>query len=160
MRWASFLCIGLLGCAQMSPPASTPASDPEPASPVSDPAPSSPPALSPPAPVASDPPSATSPGTDLSTLTLKQVLRVVMVHKGAVRACYETGAATDRTLKGMVVLAWRILPDGSVRAGTITKSTLNNSRVEGCMLRELSGWRFPPAETPTIVPSFPFTFAL
>ena len=42
----------------------------------------------------------------------------------------------------------------------IASSTLSNSRVEGCVVRQLRGWHFPASESQTIVPSFPFSFAL
>jgi hypothetical protein len=84
----------------------------------------------------------------------------VMAHKGAVRACYESEAQRNPSLKGGIVLSWQILPDGSVTAPGLASSTLNNSRVEGCVLRQLRGWHFPASESQTIVPTFPFSFAL
>ncbi len=93
-------------------------------------------------------------------LSPDQVLRVVMAHKGAVRACYESEAQRNPSLKGGIVLSWQITPDGSVSAPALASSSLNNSRVEGCVLRQLRGWHFPASESPTIVPSFPFSFAL
>ncbi|MGO9713858.1 MAG: AgmX/PglI C-terminal domain-containing protein [Polyangiaceae bacterium] len=93
-------------------------------------------------------------------LSPDQVLRVVMAHKGAVRACYESEAQRNPSLKGGIVLSWQILPDGSVSSPALASTTLNNSRVEGCVLRQLRGWHFPASESQTIVPSFPFSFAL
>jgi hypothetical protein len=93
-------------------------------------------------------------------LSPDQVLRVVMAHKGAVRACYESEAQRNPSLKGGIVLSWQILPDGSVSSPALASSTLNNSRVEGCVVRQLRGWHFPASESQTIVPSFPFSFAL
>ncbi len=93
-------------------------------------------------------------------LSPDQVLRVVMAHKGAVRACYESEAQRNPSLKGGIVLSWQILPDGTVTAPGLASSSLNNSRVEGCVLRQLRGWHFPASESQTIVPSFPFQFAL
>jgi hypothetical protein len=79
---------------------------------------------------------------------------------GAVRACYESEAQRNPSLKGGVVLSWQILPDGSVSAPAMVSSTLGNARVEGCLLRQLRGWHFPASESQSIVPSFPFGFSL
>lgn len=93
-------------------------------------------------------------------LSPDQVLRVVMAHRGAVRACYESEAQRNPSLKGGIVLSWQISPDGSVTSPAVASSTLNNARVEGCVVRQLRGWHFPASETPTLVPTFPFSFAL
>jgi len=93
-------------------------------------------------------------------LSAEQVRRVVMAHVGAVRACYESEAQRNTSLKGGITLSWQIAPDGSVSAPALAGSTLNNARVEGCVLRQLRGWHFPASESQTIVPSFPFSFAL
>ena len=93
-------------------------------------------------------------------LSAEQVKRIVVAHQGAVRACYESEVQRNPALKGGIVLSWQIQTDGSVAAPAIASSTLNNARVEGCVLRQLRGWHFPSSESPTIVPSFPFGFAL
>ena len=89
-----------------------------------------------------------------------QVQRVVMAHLGAVRACYESEAQRNPSLKGGVVLEWQIQPDGSVTAAGVASSTINNARVEGCVVRQLKGWHFPASDSQTIVPSYPFKFAI
>ena len=93
-------------------------------------------------------------------LSPEQVRRVVMAHEGAMRACYESEAQRNPSLQGGIILSWQIQPDGAVAAPALASSTLNNPRVEGCVLRQLRGWHFPASDSPTIVPSFPFKFAL
>jgi hypothetical protein len=93
-------------------------------------------------------------------LSPDQIRRVVVAHMGAVRACYESEAQRNPSLKGGVTLSWQIQPDGSVSAPSMASSTLGNARVEGCLLRQLRGWHFPASESPSIVPSFPFAFSL
>jgi hypothetical protein len=89
-----------------------------------------------------------------------QVQRVVLAHLGAVRACYESEAQRNPNLKGGIVLQWQISPDGSVVAPGVASSTLDNPRVEGCIVRQLKGWHFPASDSQTIVPSYPFKFAI
>jgi hypothetical protein len=93
-------------------------------------------------------------------LSSDQVRRVVIAHTGAIRACYESEAQRNPSLKGGIVISWQIVPDGTVTSPALVSTTLNNARVEGCVLRQLRGWHFPASESQTIVPSFPFGFAL
>jgi hypothetical protein len=93
-------------------------------------------------------------------LSSEQVRRVVMAHIGAVRACYDSEVQKNPSLKGGIVLTWQIQPDGSVSSPALASTTLNNSRVEGCVVRQLRNWHFPASDSPTLVPSFPFGFGL
>ncbi|MBX3185769.1 MAG: AgmX/PglI C-terminal domain-containing protein [Labilithrix sp.] len=93
-------------------------------------------------------------------LTQEQVRRVVMAHLGAVRACYESEAQRNPSLKGGVTVAWQIDPGGSVTSASLAGSTLSNPRVEGCVVRQVKGWRFPSSETATTVAGFPFKFGV
>ncbi|HEY2515490.1 MAG TPA: AgmX/PglI C-terminal domain-containing protein [Polyangiaceae bacterium] len=99
-------------------------------------------------------------GVTRGGLSGEQIQRVVRAHLGALRACYESEAQRNPNLKGGVTMAWQIQPDGSVASPQVASSTLNNPRVEGCVVRQVRGWHFPASETPTSVPSFPFSFAL
>lgn len=93
-------------------------------------------------------------------LSQEQVRRVVLAHLGAVRACYEAEAQRNPSLKGGVTVAWQIDPSGSVSSASVAGSTLGNPRVEGCVTRQVRGWRFPTSETPTTVAGFPFKFGV
>ncbi len=93
-------------------------------------------------------------------LSQAQVQRVVMAHLGAVRACYETEAQRNPSLRGGVTVAWTIDANGSVSGASLASSTLGNPRVEGCVVRQVKGWRFPSADGPTTVSGFPFKFSV
>lgn len=90
-------------------------------------------------------------------LTPAQIQRVVMSRYGAFRACYEAAAARNPGLKGTVGVAWSITPGGSVTGASISSSSLGNSRVEGCILRQIRRLRFPTADKPTGA-NYPFRF--
>jgi len=83
-----------------------------------------------------------------------------MAHLGAVRACYESEAQRNPSLKGGVTVQWTIDPSGGVSSASLAGSTLGNPRVEGCVVRQVKGWHFPSTETPTIVGGFPFKFGV
>ncbi len=90
-------------------------------------------------------------------LSAAQIYRVVMSRMGAFRACYEIASAHDPTLKGNVGISFSIGPGGSVSTASVTGSSLNNPRVEGCVLRNFNRLQFPTADKSTNS-SFPFAF--
>ncbi|HEY8076552.1 MAG TPA: AgmX/PglI C-terminal domain-containing protein, partial [Labilithrix sp.] len=89
----------------------------------------------------------------------EQVRRVVMARVAAIRACYEGEAQKNPSLKGGVTVSWHIDPSGAVTAASLANTSLNNPRVEGCVVRQVRGWHFPSADAPTDV-SFPFKFGI
>jgi hypothetical protein len=99
-------------------------------------------------------------GASKGGLSQDQVRRVVMAHLGAVRACYESEAQRNPSLKGGVTVQWSIDPSGRVTGASLAGSTLGNARVEGCVVRQVKGWHFPASETATIVGGFPFKFGV
>lgn len=97
---------------------------------------------------------AAAPGQGLSPDAIQ---RVVMSRYGAFRACYDSAAAQDPTLSGTVSISFRIAPGGSVQSANVAGSSLNNPRVEGCVLRQIKRLQFPAADKGTSA-SFPFAF--
>src|SRR5450432_3764580 len=90
-------------------------------------------------------------------LSAEQIRRVVMSRMGAFQACYEIASAHDPTLKGSVGVSFSVAPGGSVSNASITGSSLNNPRVEGCVLRNFNRLAFPTSDKPTGA-AFPFAF--
>lgn len=90
-------------------------------------------------------------------LSAEQIRRVVMSRMGAFTACYEIASAHDPTLKGSVGVSFSVAPGGSVSSASITGSSLNNPRVEGCILRQFNRLQFPTADKASGA-SFPFVF--
>jgi hypothetical protein len=99
-------------------------------------------------------------GKSSGGLSPEQVRRVVMSHLGGVRACYESEAQRNPSLSGGVTVAWQIEPGGNVSSASVGGTTLNNARVEGCLVRQVRAWKFPTSETPTTVAGYPFKFAV
>jgi hypothetical protein len=93
-------------------------------------------------------------------LSPEQVRRVVIAHVGALRTCYELEARRDPQLRGGATAAWQIEPDGTVSSASITGTTLHNSRVEGCIVRQVKSWSFPSSDARTTVAGFPFRFGV
>lgn len=86
------------------------------------------------------------------------VAKVVNSHLQEVRACYEKALLKDPGLAGKVVLEWTISTSGGVTTAKTKSSTLRNSAVESCIMRELKGWSFPAAKGGMVIVSYPFLF--
>jgi hypothetical protein len=98
-------------------------------------------------------------GTGSGGLSQEQIRRVVMAHLGALRACYESEAERNPNLKGGLTVKWQIAPEGNVSGANLASSTLGNPRVEGCVVRQVKGWRFPSSPAVSTV-EWPFKFGL
>ncbi|HKQ71566.1 MAG TPA: AgmX/PglI C-terminal domain-containing protein [Polyangiaceae bacterium] len=98
-------------------------------------------------------------GSGTGGLSPEQIRRVVMAHIGALRACYESEAERNPNLKGGVTVQWQIAPEGNVSGASLAGSSLGNPRVEGCVVRQVKGWRFPSSSSPSNV-NWPFKFGL
>src|SRR5690606_7168164 len=72
-----------------------------------------------------------APGQGLSA---ERIARVVRARSGAFRACYESAAARDPKLQGGITVSFTVSPAGGVTA-RIASSSLENPRVESCVLR-------------------------
>jgi hypothetical protein len=98
-------------------------------------------------------------GSGTGGLSPEQIRRVVMAHLGALRACYESEAERNPNLKGGVTVQWQIAPEGNVSGASLGGSSLGNPRVEGCVVRQVKGWKFPSTTSSSNV-SWPFKFGL
>jgi hypothetical protein len=98
-------------------------------------------------------------GSGSGGLSPEQIRRVVMAHLGALRACYESEAERNPNLKGGVTVLWQIAPEGTVSGASLGGSSLGSPRVEGCVVRQVKGWRFPSSPAASSV-NWPFKFGL
>jgi len=93
-------------------------------------------------------------------LSAEQIRRVVLSHRGALRACYDAELVRDPALHGGVAVRWSVEPGGTVTSASIASSSIRNARLEGCVLRQVRSWRFPVARASTNVASYPFEFGV
>jgi hypothetical protein len=91
-------------------------------------------------------------------LTKEQVAKVVRAHQNAIKFCYEKELQRKPNLSGKIDVYWVIVPDGSVEKSRIAGSTMEDTAVEGCIVRQVKQWTFPRSEGRTVVQSFPFLF--
>lgn len=76
------------------------------------------------------------------------ITRVINSHSGAIEYCYNQELKINPNLKGEVIVEFTISPDGHVTRARIVSSTLNNPKVERCIVNNIRRWRdFPKIDT-------------
>ena len=62
-------------------------------------------------------------------------------------------------LAGKVTLRWLIAPKGDVSKVEVTETTLNNKKIENCLISSIKYWRFPAPKGGGIVQvTYPIEF--
>ena len=93
-------------------------------------------------------------------LSAEQINRVVRANQAALRYCYESEVQRQRGLRGKVVVQWRVDKAGAVPSARVASSTLNDPRVEGCIVRQVRKWRFPQPDGGEVSVMYPFIFGV
>jgi TonB family protein len=93
-------------------------------------------------------------------LSAEQINRVVRANQAALRYCYESEVQRQRGLKGKVMIQWRVDRAGLVPTARVASSTLNNSGVEGCIVRQIRKWHFPKPDGGEVSVMYPFIFGV
>ncbi|MCB9597260.1 MAG: AgmX/PglI C-terminal domain-containing protein [Sandaracinaceae bacterium] len=91
-------------------------------------------------------------------LSPEQIMRVVRRNQSAVRYCYENELQRQPNLRGRIEIRWRIARNGTVSSASRASSTMQNARVEGCIVRQVRRWRFPEPDGGEVDVNFPFIF--
>jgi outer membrane biosynthesis protein TonB len=89
-------------------------------------------------------------------LSKEQIDRVVRANQAAIKYCFEAEIQHSSKLSGAVHMNWRIDLQGHVTVARVAKSTLGNSRVEGCMARQIKRWIFPKPDGGEVEVTYPF----
>jgi Ca-activated chloride channel family protein len=94
------------------------------------------------------------------SMSKEPIRRSIRRQMKAIRACYEKQLKSDPNLQGRVVVRFVIGANGQVTKAEIASSTLNNEKVEKCLLKVIRRMTFPqPEGGSSVVVSYPFTFA-
>ncbi len=92
-------------------------------------------------------------------LTSDQIDRVVRAHWNEVRYCYESASLRDSAIQGTVNVRFSVGVNGSVTTAGVGSSTVDNSRVQSCIIGKLKGWKFPrPTGGKAVAVVYPFKF--
>ena len=79
-----------------------------------------------------------------SSRSAEAIGRVVTQHQDAIENCYKKEARVNPNLKGSISIQFTIQPDGKIAKVRIVESSLQNRKVESCVKRRVSRWRFQP----------------
>lgn len=94
------------------------------------------------------------------SLSREVIRRVIQRHINEVRFCYEQELNQRPDLEGRVMVRFIIAASGSVQSASIGSSTLNNARVEGCIVQAVRRWTFPAPDGGGIVGvNYPFVLS-
>jgi TonB family protein len=80
-------------------------------------------------------------GSRNANRSMDAIQKVMLSHVPAIRYCYERELRRNPELRGKVTVRITIGPDGSVKDAEINASTLNDERVERCILARVRGWK-------------------
>ena len=94
----------------------------------------------------------------IGVLDKKVISRVIKRHMNEIKYCYEKELVKSKNLKGKVVVAFTIGTTGTVASASIKSSTINNSKVEKCMVQKIKRWKFPSPGGGIVKVSYPFIF--
>ena len=90
-------------------------------------------------------------------LTREQIQQTIQKNMSSVMTCYQEGLDSNPDLKGRVQLSFDIEVDGKILKSSISKTTLNNQKVENCIVEKSKTWIFPkPAGNKSVHVEYPF----
>jgi TonB family protein len=87
------------------------------------------------------------------------VRRIIRNHINEVKYCYELELLRHDDLAGRIAVNFTITPTGQVAAAMVQSSTMNNPRVESCLVGAVRRWEFPkPVGGGLVIATYPFSF--
>ncbi|MCB0420895.1 MAG: AgmX/PglI C-terminal domain-containing protein [Bdellovibrionales bacterium] len=87
------------------------------------------------------------------------IAKVIAQNLGQITYCYERQLSANPELYGKVLVKFTIGATGSVTTQKIGLTTLKSAMVEGCILRRVTGWKFPkPKGGTSVLVTYPFLF--
>ena len=96
----------------------------------------------------------------LGALDRSLIDEVIKRHMNQIKYCYQRELTLDPALRGKLVVKYTIAKDGSVSSASLKTTTMNNPKVEECVVGRFLRMRFPPPNGGGIVlVSYPFLFA-
>jgi len=71
------------------------------------------------------------------------IAAVIKRYLPQIEHCYESGLIKKPTLKGKVQVAFQITANGTTKSGRVLETTLKDETTESCILKKITGWKFP-----------------
>jgi len=86
------------------------------------------------------------------------IASTVSQYRSGIKYAYNKELLKNPSLSGKIVVAFVILPDGSVQSAEIRQSSVNWPSLEDAVLKRLQHWKFPKSKGTPVRVVFPFVF--
>ncbi|MBR57110.1 MAG: hypothetical protein CMH54_03530 [Myxococcales bacterium] len=86
------------------------------------------------------------------------IAKAVRRRAGAIRSCYEKQLMINPSLKGKLIVQWKIGLDGRVKSANAKGGSLKDPKVVKCVVRTIRGMRFAKPDGGVCVVRWPFVF--
>jgi len=92
-------------------------------------------------------------------LTKDEVGKVIHSKISEIRYCYESSMVYKPDIEGKLVVDFTIAGNGGVKVSSVKESSVQDSRLDDCILRRLAKWQFPkPKSGVDVAVTYPFIF--
>ena len=87
------------------------------------------------------------------------IRRIVRQHMNEVKYCYDQELARKPALAGRISVQFAISPLGQVLTSVMQSTSMNDARVENCVVNAVRRWEFPkPVGAGMVIVLYPFSF--
>ncbi len=92
-------------------------------------------------------------------LTRDQINAVIHRHMNEIRYCYDAARVRSMDVMGKVVVNFDVAVDGTVTRARAPQSTVQDSKLDACVLKHLASWKFPRSRSNiATTANYPFVF--
>ncbi len=88
----------------------------------------------------------------------EEITLVMDRYKGQLQSLYNRARRTNPSLKGKLVLAITIMPDGSVSKVSVVSSELNDTKLERRIVARVKGFKFGAKDVDVVTVNYPIEF--
>lgn len=97
----------------------------------------------------------TAPGANRTNASL---LAIIQKYAAGIQYCYSNELKRDPTLRGKMIVAIAVGPDGQVVEATVVRNTVESKKLESCALSQIREWKFPKISSGVTTFQAPFVF--
>ncbi len=99
--------------------------------------------------------SGSAPGVNRTNASL---LAIIQKYAAGIQYCYSNELKRDPTLRGKLIVAIAVGPEGQVVEATVVKNTVASKKLESCALSQIREWKFPRIASGVTTFQAPFVF--
>lgn len=70
----------------------------------------------------------------------EEITRIMLLHNRTIQDCYKQALKRNPELKGKIVVRFSVKPDGTVNLVNIINSSIDDNRLERCIVRRIKRW--------------------